>query len=106
MMTRTICPAVATAVLLLTGCGSASGEEAHRAAAAEALGLDALTDSAWAEVLSSARKTCEEEAGVFALATTMSVDSDGGLALRRVNVEHVCPERLEELDRLISDRTG
>ncbi|CAL9335511.1 hypothetical protein SUDANB121_00171 [Nocardiopsis dassonvillei] len=102
MMTRTTCAATAAAVLLLTGCGSGSDESAHRAAAAAALGRESLTDSTWTEILDSARQTCEEEEGVFALTTTMSVSADGGLALRRVNVEHVCPERLEELDRLVS----
>ncbi|CAL9328842.1 hypothetical protein SUDANB121_00039 [Nocardiopsis dassonvillei] len=42
---------------------------------------------------------------MFAYTAGMSADGDDperALALRRVNVEHVCPDRLEELDELIA----
>lgn len=112
MMTRTLLPtpvpvlASVAAVLLLTGCGSPSGEDAHRAAAAAALGRDQLTDTTWAEIQSEAESTCEEEEGVFALATTMTAEDDAELALRRVNVEHVCPDRLAELDEVVAGLPG
>lgn len=110
MMTRTLLPtsiaATAAAALLLTGCGSASGGDTHRTAAAAALGRDQLTDTTWAEIQSEAESTCEEEEGVFALATTMSAADEAELALRRVNVEYVCPERLAELDEVVAGLPG
>ncbi len=106
MMSRILYPVAAAVVLLVAGCGSESGESAHRAAAAEALGRDRLTDNSWSDVQRSAQETCDEDDGVFALATTMSAGDEQAIALRRVNVEHVCPERLEELDRLIAESSG
>ncbi|MFL1378905.1 MULTISPECIES: hypothetical protein [unclassified Nocardiopsis] len=105
-MTRTLFPTAAAAVLLLTGCGSPSGEDAHRAAAAAALGRDQITDKTWADIQSSAEQICAEEKGVFALATTMSAADEADLALRRVNVEHVCPERSGELDEALAGQSG
>ena len=106
MMTRTLLSAsisaAAAASLLLTGCGSSSGGDTHRGAAAAAMGREQLTDATWAEVQSQAESICEEEEGVFELSTTMSADDDEKLALRRVNVEYVCPERLAELDAIVA----
>jgi hypothetical protein len=106
MPTRTPSAVTVAAALLflLTGC-SGYDETAHRSAAAEALGVDELDNDTWADIRDLAQETCDGDEKTFAYAAAMSADGDDperALGLRRVNVEHVCPDRLGELDELIA----
>lgn len=92
-------------VVLLSGCGAAYDEEAHRADTADAIGVDELGDDQWASAVEAAEGTCEADESVFALNIGLALDSDdpeGHLGLIRTGVEHMCPERTGELEDVLA----
>lgn len=96
--------AAAVLVLVLAGCGY--DEAAHRADAARALQVDTVDDQTWERVRGLADDQCSDDSVTFALSVGMTLDGDDperGIELRRVNVEHVCPERLGEFEEALED---
>ncbi|KOX20859.1 hypothetical protein [Nocardiopsis sp. NRRL B-16309] len=103
--------AAMTAVLLaLTAGCSAYDEDAHRSDVADVLGVDPdeMDDQTWQELRETADTVCASDERQFSLGATAL--SDGGdparaLSVRRVHVEHVCPDRLDEYDDVVRGLT-
>ena len=101
--------ALAAVLVLATGCSSYD-EDAHRSAVADVLGVEPgeMDAQTWKELREAADTTCESDERMFAL--DASVISAGGdpardLSVRRVHIQHVCPDRLTEHDDLVRGLT-
>ncbi|WP_067967499.1 hypothetical protein [Nocardiopsis trehalosi] len=102
---RYLLPAV-FGLALLSGCGAGYDEDAHRADVAEVLGVEEVEDSRWETVRDLAEEHCASSEEELALATGVALDNadaDEHIALRRVNVEHVCPEREGEQEAVLEE---
>lgn len=88
--------AAALAGLAVVGCGSSYDETAHRTAVERAAGHPVRD---WPAYLEAARGACDMDGGTFALFAAMTADQ-GRLAMVRVDMAHLCPDRTAELDRL------
>lgn len=90
-MRRVLLTAAAGAVVL-AGCG---GHTYDRAAHEEALEAEGVEVQDWGKLMSSIEQGCEGDAGTWALGM---VDAGGEPEVARIHIEHVCPDKVGEVD--------